>query len=199
MTGSAKQSIGAKQKAGLLRRSAPRNDEQHFVARISLRSSGPVTPSTGLPVRFSKRHNNQIRLRIPAALCARVFAKAVRPERQRAQGMPGASCTRSLACEIKQAHERSHHRYRRINRHSPRNGFTAYCVLSSATNSSCHRHPRIKVLSKARSGRLASANLTPATGARTTRLHRPLKRRSSACHSSAHGPCRPALPSPAIA
>src|SRR5258707_1725147 len=34
-----------------------------------------------------------------------------------------------------------------ITRHSPRNGFTAYFVLSPATNSSCHRHPRIKVLS----------------------------------------------------
>src|SRR5437870_13490942 len=33
-------------------------------------------------------------------------------------------------------------------RHSPRNGFTAYSVLSPATNSSCHRHPRIKGLSK---------------------------------------------------
>jgi hypothetical protein len=58
-----------------------------------------------------------------------------------------------------------------IARHSPRNGFTVSFVLSSATNSSCHRHPRIKVLS-ARSGRRASANLTPATGARTTRLRR---------------------------
>ena len=28
-------------------------------------------------------------------------------------------------------------------RHSPRNGFTAYAVLSPATNSSCHRHQRI--------------------------------------------------------
>src|SRR5947208_3221605 len=50
---------------------------------------------------------------------------------------------------------------------------TAYFVLSPATNSSCHRHPRIEGLYKARSGRLASANLTPATGARTTRLCRP--------------------------
>ena len=25
--------------------------------------------------------------------------------------MPGAQCTRSLACKIKQAHERSHHRF----------------------------------------------------------------------------------------
>ncbi len=92
-----------------------------------------------------------------------------RLDKQRAQGMPGALCTHSLACNVKVAHERSHHRYTGITRHSPRNGFTAYIVLSPATNSCCHRHPRIKVLS-ARSGRLASANLAPATGARTTRL-----------------------------
>src|ERR1700676_1912550 len=71
----------------------------------------------------------------------------------------------------KKAHEHSHHGHTGFTRHSPRNGFTAYFVLSPATNSSCHRRPRIKVLS-ARLGRLASANLTPATGARTTRLHR---------------------------
>jgi hypothetical protein len=46
-------------------------------------------------------------------------------------------------------------------------------VLSPATNSSCHRHPRIKGLSKPGRADLASANLTPATGARTTRLCRP--------------------------
>src|SRR5258707_6567688 len=33
------------------------------------------------------------------------FAKPFRPEKQRAQGMPGAQCTRSLACKIKQAYE----------------------------------------------------------------------------------------------
>lgn len=49
---------------------------------------------------------------------------------------------------------------------------TAYSGLSSATNSSCHRRRRIKVR-RTRSGRLASAGLTPATGARTTRLCRP--------------------------
>src|SRR5438874_12941701 len=70
---------------------------------------------------------------------------------------------------------------------------TAYFVLSPATNSSCHRHPQIKVLSKARSGRLASANLTPATGARTTRLCRPLKRRSSCTPADrSRGSSRPA-------
>src|SRR5947199_3116995 len=70
---------------------------------------------------------------------------------------------------------------------------TAYFVLSPATNSSCHRHPRIKGLYKARSGRLASANLTPATGARTTRLCRPLKRRSSCTLADrSRGSSRPA-------
>src|SRR6266404_1894074 len=90
----------------------------------------------------------------------------------------------------------------RDTRPSLRNGFTAYFVLSPATNSSCHRRPRIKVLS-ARLGRLASANLTPATGARTTRLHRTLQRRSSARRISLTElipPCeslaRPALPRP---
>src|SRR6266478_5415775 len=54
-------------------------------------------------------------------------------EDQRAQGMPGAQCARSLACEIKQAHEHSHHGHTGTTRHSPRNGFTAYFALSSVT------------------------------------------------------------------
>src|SRR5882724_11631079 len=71
---------------------------------------------------------------------------------------------------------------------------TAYFVLSPATNSSCHRRPRIKALSKARLGRLAPANLTPATGARTTRLCRPLKRRSSCTLADrSRGSSRPAI------
>jgi hypothetical protein len=45
----------------------------------------------------------------------------------------------------KKAHERSHHGHTGFTRHSLRNGFTAYSVLSPATNSSCHRHQQIKV------------------------------------------------------
>ena len=57
-------------------------------------------------------------------------------------------------------------------RPSLRNGFTGYSVLSPATNSSCHRHRRIDGF--ARPGWISntSANLTSATDARTTRLHR---------------------------
>src|SRR5258706_2569512 len=62
------------------------------------------------------------------------FAKYVPPsEIQRAQGMPGARCTRSLVCDKKQTHEHSHHGHTGTTRHSPRNGFTAYFALSPVT------------------------------------------------------------------
>jgi hypothetical protein len=49
---------------------------------------------------------------------------------------------------------------------------------------------------RTRSGRHASANLTPATGARTTRLRRPQKRRSSRTFLIAHR--RPSIGEPAL-
>src|SRR6266481_9007538 len=41
--------------------------------------------------------------------CPRFAFDVPPPEYQRAQGMPGARCTRSLVCDKKQTHERSHH------------------------------------------------------------------------------------------
>src|ERR1700732_2656281 len=43
--------------------------------------------------------------------------------KERAQGNPGARCTRSLACESDKAHEHSHYRFTGITRPSLRNGF----------------------------------------------------------------------------
>src|SRR6476469_6972497 len=108
--------------------------------------------------------------------------------------MPGAQCTRSLACNVKWHTSVVATVTPGITRHSPRNGFTAYAVLSPATSSCCHRHPRIKVLS-ARSGRRASANLAPATGARTTRFCRTQKAPIS-LHAAprSRGSSRPATP-----
>jgi len=90
--------------------------------------------------------------------------------------MPGARCTRSLVCSVVVEHTSV------VTTGPPEHPafphamvLTAYSVLSPATNSSCHRRWRIDGMSKARSGRHASANLTPATGARTTRLCRPRK------------------------
>jgi len=64
-------------------------------------------------------------------------------------------------------------------RHPLRNGFTAYSVLSSATNSFLSPSPANWRLRRTGWLDLTSADLTPATGARTTRLHRPHQHRSS--------------------
>ena len=77
-------------------------------------------------------------------------------------------------------------------RPSLRNGLTAYGALSPETNSSCLRRRRIDGLARPVGLRNTSADLTPATGAGTTRFCRTLQRRSSAAPPIAHGP-RPAL------
>src|SRR5450755_649488 len=48
-------------------------------------------------------------------------------------------------------------------RHPLRNGFTAYTVLSSATNSSCHRRWRIQRLLNPVGFEFVTADLAPAT------------------------------------
>ena len=136
-----------------------------------------------------------IHVRHLAARCVRVFAKTVRPKKE---GAGNAGCPmhpQPRVRSLSEAHERSHHRYTGVNPAFPAQWFYGlFRALPGETNSSCHRHPRIKVLSKARSGRLASANLTPATGARTTRLCRPLKRRSSRTLADrSRGSSRPAI------
>jgi hypothetical protein len=74
-----------------------------------------------------------IYLRDPAALIARGFARTVRASDQRAQGMPGAQCTRSLACDVKWHTSVVTTVTPEIARHSPRNGFTAYFALFPLT------------------------------------------------------------------
>ena len=66
-------------------------------------------------------------------------------ESQRAQGRPGARCTRGLVCKMHIKKRTRAYRFSGGIRPSLRNGFTAYAALSPATNSSCHRHRRIKV------------------------------------------------------
>ena len=73
--------------------------------------------------------------------CARAVENSF--ARSRAQGTPGACCTRGLACKVHKEMRTRAYRYSRSIPASLRNGFTAYAVLSPATNSSCHRHRRI--------------------------------------------------------
>jgi hypothetical protein len=130
-------------------------------------------------------------LRVLAARRARALHKHSPPKRE--QGMPGARCTRGLVCKMHKGSAHEHTGSAETLRHPPRNGFTAYAVISSATNSSCHRHRRISDLARPGWARKTSADLTPATGAGTTRFCRTLKRRSSCTPlNRSRGSTRPA-------
>ena len=94
------------------------------------------------------RHTFAFSRRISPEACNLV----VPPQKQREQGMPGARCTRGLVCKWQKENAHEHTGTVGTLRHSLRNGLTAYAVLSSATNSSCHRRWRINGRSKARLG-----------------------------------------------
>src|SRR5207302_6548432 len=61
---------------------------------------------------------------------------------KRAQGMPGARCTHSLACKMKTSIRVSHHRFAETLGHSLRDGVTVSYALSPVTGLFCHRHRR---------------------------------------------------------
>jgi hypothetical protein len=88
-------------------------------------------------------------------------------------------------------------------RHSLRNGLTAYGALSLETNSSCLHRRRIEGPHRPVGRLQTSADLTPATGARTTRFCRTHQHQSSTrCVRSrteahpANTTTRPTLPRP---
>jgi len=135
---------------------------------------------------FSDSSNNDVthtHLRILATSSARVL-QIYSPKKERAQGRPGARCTRGLMCKDalgKNAHE--HTGSAETLRPSLRNGFTAYIVLSPA-------RPGLFV-TVASVMRSIIANLTPAIGA--SGPHDFAVRLSHARQSQ---PSRPPLPAP---
>src|SRR5437867_11970616 len=70
-----------------------------------------------------------MRLRDLAALIARALLRVHPPREQRAQGRPGACCTRGLACDLRKQNCTRAYRAAGAFRPSLRNGFTAYFVL----------------------------------------------------------------------
>ena len=78
------------------------------------------------------------RLRDLAARSAPELCKFA-PLNERAQGMPGARCTRGLVCKCSKESAHEHTGSAEAIRHSLRNGFTAYTVLSPVNGLSCHR------------------------------------------------------------
>jgi hypothetical protein len=114
------------------------------------------------------RHTAAIPRRDSPESCTKHSPREIRGRREsRVRAAPAVSCAKDAQ---KNAHE--HTGTDGAFRLSPRNGFTAYTVLSPATNSSCHRRWRISGSTRTRLGSQTSASLTPATGARTTRFCR---------------------------
>ena len=90
----------------------------------------------GFQTSFVKSH-----LSIPATRLRPSFANDG-PRIWRAQGKPGARRTRSLVCEMKKHTSVVTTGSVGFNRLSPRNGFTAYFVLSLVTGLVCHHRKR---------------------------------------------------------
>jgi hypothetical protein len=73
--------------------------------------------------------------------CAPELCQILRLENQRAQGKPGARCTRSLAWCVKNTRV-SHHRFTGTPGLPCAMVLTAYFALSPVTGLVCHRHPQ---------------------------------------------------------
>jgi len=140
-------------------------------------------------LRCARNDGERTHLRIPAAHpgFANPFAQGRGRRECRVLAAPAVPCARD---GVRCAHE--HTGTAGAFRHSLRNGFTAYAELSPETNSFCLRHRRNDGVGKPGRARNTSADLTPATGARTTRFCRTLQCRSSAAPPIAHRP-KPAL------
>jgi hypothetical protein len=94
-------------------------------------SAQPILRRYRFSIQFSNS-NEVARLRDLAAPRARVFARISRtPFVKRAQGMPDAKCTRSLACKIKQSIRVSSPQvHRKSVRHSLRDGVNSSSVVA---------------------------------------------------------------------
>jgi len=112
-------------------------------------SRGCATDST-----FKQPRCLQPRLRDLAAQSARGLLEKSRSLKSEGAGNAGRLMRPQPRVQNKKAHEHSHHGHTGFTRHSPRNGFNGYFVLSPVTGLFCHRHPR----------KLPSTNLTPASG-----------------------------------
>jgi hypothetical protein len=109
--------------------------------------NGNHLPPNSVAVRSRHRLHEDPPRRQPSTVSRRSVPEVwieCRPSRKmRAQGMPGARCTRS-PCAVGRKHTV-------VTTGSPESPgipcamvLTAYCALFPATNSFCHRHPRIK-------------------------------------------------------
>jgi hypothetical protein len=142
-------------------------------------------PSRNPSLRNSTFQTANVNPRSRGADRARVVAGILRLRKQRAQGRPGARCTRGLVCNM---HKRKRTRAYRFSGGNP--AFPAqwfYGLLRALPGDEFLLSPSSRGLMALRGPigpAKTSADLTPATGARTTRLRRTLQRRSSCARRS---------------
>src|SRR5258708_8318244 len=91
---------------------------------------------------FVNSNSNGMCVRILAAQCARGLHRLRPLLEKRAQGKPGARCTRGLVCKSAQRKRTRAYRFSGGIPAFPAQWFTTYFVLSPVTALSCHRHPR---------------------------------------------------------
>ncbi|SDT39861.1 hypothetical protein [Bradyrhizobium canariense] len=101
--------------------------------------------------------------RILAALTARVVMQSA-PRKWRAQGKPGARCTRSLVRKVLEAHECRHHRFTGTPGLPCAMVLTVYSALSPVIGLSCHRRRCDAKRHHLRDAQASSTDLTPASG-----------------------------------
>src|ERR1700726_2738199 len=136
-----------------------------------------------------------MRVRDPAARCARVLAK---PFAQREEGVGNAGRPMHPQPRVRNKIKHtsvSHHRSTGITRHSRTQWFYGlYRALPGERILVVTVTSGLKAQSNPVGLDVASASLAPATGVRTTRLCRPLKRRSSCTLADrSRGSSRPAI------
>jgi hypothetical protein len=165
--------------------SAPRNDGDDAPSTTVILREGGVssTPRVLGSITGSSEYwiirirATRWRMMTNVGILATAFARALQirlpSKNERAQGRPGARCTRGLACQ--DAHSNNAHEHTgsaETLRPSLRNGFTAYFVLSPVRPElACHRRQRDTKHHR----QLDTCHW----GVRTTRLCRPLQPRSS--------------------
>ena len=161
-------------------------------SRMSLRSCEPTLPVQVMgPAAFAGTDvmdmASRSSRRVAPELCLNFKPPKIRGRRE-GRVLAG---TRGLVCNKRKKNAHEHTGISRGIRPSLRNGLTAYNALSLETNSSCLHRRRIGDSPKPGWARQISASLTPATGARTTRLCRTQQRLRLARERSLTG--KPAL------
>ncbi len=160
---------------------APQDDGQCMSSYEERAFARPVGSSG-----YDRKHTSAFSRRHSPEVCKFICPQNKRAQgdpQERAQGRPGARCTRGLMCKGIQKNAHEHTGSAEAVRPSLRNGFTAYIVLSPA-------RPGLLV-TVASAIRSIIADLTPAIGASGPH---DFAVRFTRCSSKAHP--RPSLPAP---